>query len=76
MHALFVSPDAAMQRLAQEARDALAKEGHAVELLPFPRFDELYGVGVPAPSDNELPKEVEDVGAPALIIHSSGTLYK
>ncbi|KAL7278799.1 hypothetical protein ACG7TL_007808 [Trametes sanguinea] len=39
---IFVSHDPAMQRLAREAKEILAKEGYEIELLPLPEFRDLY----------------------------------
>ncbi len=70
IHQLLVSSDAGMQRLAQEAKEELEKDGFHVELLLMPEFGQLYNedavlAGVPMGTlsgDNQ-----------ALIIHSSGT---
>ena len=72
---LYVSADGAMQRLAEEARDTLLKEGHELALLPFPRFGDLYGTEEPA-SEEELPGLSSlDPHSTAMILHSSGMLF-
>ena len=68
---LLVSGDAAMQRVAHEARAQLAQDGYEVGFLPLPRFAELYGEGdVP-----DVPKGRIEPDRPALILHSSGALF-
>ncbi|OBZ74288.1 L-aminoadipate-semialdehyde dehydrogenase large subunit [Grifola frondosa] len=69
---LFVSTDPAMQRLAHEAIEMLAKEGVDVEALRMPDFVDMY-------NDSD---DVEDVRMgnvspdnTALILHSSGESY-
>ena len=67
---MFVSADPAMQRLAHEANEILAKEGRAFEFLPMPLFEDLYGPG----GDDELvPMGKVDQDKVAIIMHSSGT---
>ncbi|TBU53497.1 acetyl-CoA synthetase-like protein [Dichomitus squalens] len=66
---LFVSRDAAMQRIAHEAKEQLANDGYEVELLPLPEFTDLYNDG-PEP-DIPMSRIVPD--KPALILHSSGS---
>ena len=41
---MFVSSDPAMQRLAQEANEHLAKDGLEFEVLPMPLFEDIYGL--------------------------------
>ena len=65
---LLVSGDAAMQRVAHEARAQLAQDGNDVSFLPLPRFAELYGGG----NMPDVPKGRLDPRKPALILHSSG----
>ncbi|KAI0685536.1 acetyl-CoA synthetase-like protein [Cerioporus squamosus] len=70
VHELLVSSDAGMQRVAQEAKEELEKEGYHVELCPMPEFGQLY-------NDGEAPASVK-MGTlsgenQALIIHSSGS---
>ena len=69
---LFVSADGAMQRIAGEARDTLVKEGHKLQLLPFPTFSKTYE-DVSEVRKDELPTlDNVDVNGTALILHSSG----
>lgn len=67
---LFVSPDPAMQRLAQQAIEILAKEGTDVEILNLPQFEDIY-------NDNNDFQDVEPgpIGpdTTVLILHSSGS---
>ncbi|KAI0659473.1 acetyl-CoA synthetase-like protein [Cubamyces menziesii] len=70
LHHLFVSQDAGMQRLAQEAKDILAKEDYVVDLVPLPSFGDLYndseeGLDIPMGSVKETQR--------CLILHSSGS---
>ncbi|KAI0369579.1 acetyl-CoA synthetase-like protein [Pilatotrama ljubarskyi] len=66
---LLVSHDAAMQRVAQEAKEELAKEGYQVNLLPVSSFEELYK------SSDTVDIEMGSVNADkaAIILHSSGS---
>ncbi|KAF8488261.1 acetyl-CoA synthetase-like protein [Gautieria morchelliformis] len=69
---LFVSPDPAMQRLSRESLDLLAKDGHNVEILPTPRFEELFrGTG----GKQTAPVAIQplQIDRPGLILHSSGS---
>lgn len=70
---LFVSPDPAMQRLSREALDILARDGHKVEVLPVPQFEDLFlggNNGKQAPPVARTEKLKAD--GQALILHSSG----
>ena len=66
---MYVSADPAMQRLAREANEILAKDGKAFEPLPMPHFEDMYG-----PGGDEALVPMGDVSPdkPCLIIHSSG----
>ncbi|RPD70255.1 acetyl-CoA synthetase-like protein [Lentinus tigrinus ALCF2SS1-7] len=70
VHELVVTSDAGMQRLAEEAKEELTKEGYDVELLPMPEFGQLY-------NEDDVPDDVK-MGIlrgddQAVIIHSSGS---
>ena len=69
---MYVSADAAMQRLAREANEILAKEGNAFEPLPMPDFEHLYG-----PGGDEALVPMGDVSPDktCIIIHSSGKSF-
>ncbi|KAI0769296.1 acetyl-CoA synthetase-like protein [Trametes elegans] len=70
VRALLVSPDTAMQHIAQEAKEFLAKESYDIILFPLPQFPDLYNES-DAGLDIELgPNSPEQ---PALIVHSSGS---
>ncbi|OSD00742.1 acetyl-CoA synthetase-like protein [Trametes coccinea BRFM310] len=67
---IFVSHDPAMQRLAHEAKEILAKEGYEIDLLPLPEFRDLYndshdGLDIAMASQSEE--------RTCLILHSSGS---
>ncbi|KAI0030733.1 acetyl-CoA synthetase-like protein [Vararia minispora EC-137] len=75
VHQAFVSEDPAMQALSKQATDMLAKENYRLELLPIPRFDDLYD-----DSSNSFLPTLNDVrilpysaNSVAVIFHSSGT---
>ncbi|KAI0350525.1 acetyl-CoA synthetase-like protein [Trametes cingulata] len=68
---LLVSHDAAMQRVAQEAKEELAKEGYEVNLLPVPTFDGLYKSTDGNATDIAMGPVAAD--KPAIILHSSGS---
>ncbi|KAH9937867.1 acetyl-CoA synthetase-like protein [Epithele typhae] len=69
---LFVSPDAAMQRLATEAQVELAKEYIGLTLLPLPTYEDMFQsheddcVGEAVPAEIKLDER-------GLIVHSSGS---
>ena len=66
---MFVSADPAMQRLAFQANEILAKEGRGFELLPMPLFEDLYGDG----GDGALvPMGPVAETKTCIIMHSSG----
>ena len=67
---MFVSADPAMQRLAREANEILAKEGREFEFLPMPLFEDLYG---PGGDDGLVPMGNVHQDKVAIIMHSSGT---
>lgn len=66
---MFVSADAAMQRLAHEANELLAKEGREFEVLPMPTFEDMYG---PGGDDALVPMGDVSPDMPCIILHSSG----
>ena len=66
---MFVSADPAMQRLAREANEMLAKDGVAFELLPMPHFEDMYG---PGGDDALVPMRAVSPDKTSIIIHSSG----
>ncbi len=68
---LLVSADSAMQRLAQETKDILAKEQYSIQLLPLPTYTDLYNatdVGV-------VPRVPVNHDSRALLLHSSGEFF-
>ena len=72
---MYVSADPAMQRLAQEANELLAKDGpgNAFEALPMPDFEDLYGPGGDGDGDDALvPMGRVSPDKTCIIIHSSG----
>ncbi|KAI1791373.1 acetyl-CoA synthetase-like protein [Ganoderma leucocontextum] len=68
---MYVSADPAMQRLAQEANEHLAKDGNEFECLPMPRFEDLYGPG--GDDDALVPMGKVSPEKTCIIIHSSGS---
>ncbi|KAI0743085.1 acetyl-CoA synthetase-like protein [Daedaleopsis nitida] len=67
---MFVSADPAMQRLAAETNELLAKDGLEFELLPMPDFVDMYGPG----GDAELvPMGKVSPDKTCIILHSSGS---
>ncbi|KAF8520979.1 acetyl-CoA synthetase-like protein [Gautieria morchelliformis] len=70
---LFVSPDPAMQRLSRESLDLLARDGHSVEILPIPRFEELF-LGMEGKQTAPVAIQPLQIDRPGLILHSSGKL--
>ncbi|KAI0758786.1 acetyl-CoA synthetase-like protein [Fomes fomentarius] len=67
---MYVSGDPAMQRLAQEANEILAKDGLEFDFLPMPTFEDLYGPG----GDEELvPMGKVSPDKTSIILHSSGS---
>ncbi|KAJ3572833.1 hypothetical protein NP233_g2821 [Leucocoprinus birnbaumii] len=67
---LYVSPDAAMQRLARDACTLLKSEGIDVHILPVPQLGDLYN------EDNTLSHLAPVRNTPdpiVLILHSSGS---
>ena len=66
---MYVSADPAMQRLAQEANELLAKDGIEFEALPMPNFEDLYG---PGGDDALVPMGKVSPDKTCIIIHSSG----
>ena len=66
---MYVSADPAMQRLAQEANELLAKDGIEFEALPMPDFEDLYG---PGGDDALVPMGKVSPDKTCIIIHSSG----
>lgn len=66
---MFVSADPAMQRLAHDAIEILAKDGRELELLPMPTFEDMYTAG-----DDEalVPMGKVSPDQTAIILHSSG----
>ena len=72
VRALIVSPDAAMQRLAQQAKEELVKEGHDVTLVAMPRFANFFNDD----TAEEVPMASSEPEDTALIIHSSGALFR
>ncbi|KAM5541012.1 hypothetical protein V8D89_005323 [Ganoderma adspersum] len=67
---MYVSADPAMQRLAQEANELLAKDGIEFEALPMPNFEDLYG---PGGDDALVPMGKVSPDKTCIIIHSSGS---
>ncbi|KAI0772397.1 acetyl-CoA synthetase-like protein [Trametes elegans] len=67
---IFVSADPAMQRLAHDAVELLAKDGLELELLPMPTFEDMYG---PGGDDALVPMGKVHPDKTAIIIHSSGS---
>ena len=66
---MFVSSDPAMQRLAQEANEHLAKDGLEFEVLPMPLFEDIYGPG----GDEEfVPMAKLTEERKSIVLHSSG----
>lgn len=66
---MFVSADPAMQRLAHETIELLAKDGLELELLPMPTFEDMYG---PGGDDALVPMGKVSPDQTAIILHSSG----
>jgi acyl-CoA synthetase (AMP-forming)/AMP-acid ligase II len=66
---LYVSPDSATQRLAQQAAEKLAGDGVNLEILPLPLFAELYDKNNKMWSANPESMSEDD---PVLILHTSG----
>ena len=66
---MFVSADPAMQRLARETNELLAKDGKEFELLPMPTFEDMYG-----PGGDEALVSMGKVSPDktCIILHSSG----
>ncbi|KAI0743094.1 acetyl-CoA synthetase-like protein [Daedaleopsis nitida] len=73
VHALFVSGDAAMQRLALEAQAELARDGYAVRLLPLPELRDVYNDAEEGDAVGAVKMGRVDGDQTALIIHSSGS---
>jgi acyl-CoA synthetase (AMP-forming)/AMP-acid ligase II len=77
VHHVFVSEDAAVQSLNQQAIQILAKDGYRLETFPIPRFDDLYNDDdvdssfLPSISDLFMREFTAD--SVAIIFHSSGT---
>lgn len=69
-HKLFVSDDEQMQSIASASLDVVLKDGHLVEVLPLPLFQDLYPENEQYEDLDELPEFPPD--SPAFIIHSSG----
>ena len=68
---LFVSPDHAMQHLAQEASEALKDQGLDLDVLPIPQFDQIYYKSSESALDvARLRQPTAD--DPVLVLHSSG----
>ncbi|CDO76173.1 hypothetical protein BN946_scf185034.g6 [Trametes cinnabarina] len=67
---LFVSHDPAMQRLADEAKDILTKEGYEIEIVPLPEFRDLYNESKEGLDIEMAPQNDEKT---CLILHSSGS---
>ncbi|KAL1943361.1 hypothetical protein VTO73DRAFT_4436 [Trametes versicolor] len=67
---MFVSADPAMQRLAHETIELLAKDGLALDLLPMPTFEDMYG---PGGDDAFVPMGEVSPDQTAIILHSSGS---
>ena len=68
---LLVSADSAMQRLAQETKNILAKEQYSIELVPLPTYADFYNdadVGV-------VPRVPANHDSRALLLHSSGAFF-
>ena len=71
---MFVSTDPAMQRLAREANEILARgegdvKGEPFEVLRMPDFEDMYGPG----GDDELvPMGPVSPDKASIILHSSG----
>ncbi len=71
IHELLVSSDAGMQRVAQEAKEELEKDGYRVDILPMPEYGQLYNEdAVPA----GVKTSILSGDNQALIIHSSGNV--
>lgn len=66
---MFVSADPAMQRLAHETIELLAKDGLALDLLPMPTFEDMYG---PGGDDAFVPMGKVSPDQTSIILHSSG----
>ncbi len=67
---MFVTGDGAMQRLAREANEILAKDGLEFEVLPMPLFEDLYG---PGGDDNLVPMHPNlTPERKSIMLHSSG----
>ena len=66
---MFVSGDPAMQRLAKEANEILAKDGLAFEVLPMPLFEDIYG---PSGDEDLVPMAHLYEEKKCIILHSSG----
>ena len=71
---MFVSRDAGMGRLVEEALEILEKDEKKVEVrvVQAPLFEEMYEVGE-GPGEEELPQFEMDLEKTALVLHSSGT---
>ncbi|KAI0350560.1 acetyl-CoA synthetase-like protein [Trametes cingulata] len=72
---MFVSADPAMQRLAREAGELLAQDGRALELLPMPTFEDMYGPGGDGEDELAPMGKVSRVSPDktCIILHSSGS---
>ncbi|KAI0718411.1 acetyl-CoA synthetase-like protein [Cerioporus squamosus] len=70
IHEFLVSSDAGMQRVAQEAKEELEKDGYHVDPLPVPDFGQLFNEDV-VPAGVKMGTLSGD--NQALIIHSSGS---
>ena len=66
---MFVSSDPAMQRLARQANEILAKDGHECVFLPYPLFEDLYG---PGRDENLVSMGPVNEMKTSIIMHSSG----
>ncbi len=66
---MFVSGDPAMQRLAKEANEILAKDGLEFEVLPMPLFEDIYG---PGGDEDFVPMAHLYEEKKCIILHSSG----
>ncbi len=66
---MFVSADPAMQRLAHETNELLAKDGKEFELLPMPTYEDMYG---PGGDDALVPMGKVSPNKTCIILHSSG----
>ncbi|RDX49617.1 acetyl-CoA synthetase-like protein [Lentinus brumalis] len=67
---MFVSADPAMQRLAHETNELLAKDGKEFELLPMPTYEDMYG---PGGDDALVPMGKVSPNKTCIILHSSGS---